>query len=176
MPVLEGARELVSLLSGADIPVAIVSGSSRAEIKEALVELGFESQLAFYMGAEDYPEGKPAPDGYLKAARRLNVEPKDCLVFEDSEAGIASARNAGMRVVATSAANREVVCKNYGPRTSPQLASAAAAAAALVRGGVGGKGLRGLGPFIHQTFICRSSSRERSNCDSSAQRHRRWRL
>ncbi|NVB38902.1 HAD family phosphatase [Pseudenhygromyxa sp. WMMC2535] len=103
--VLDGARELVETLAALDIPTVIVSGSSRREIAEALEVLGFAERLRFYMGAEDYPRGKPAPDGYLAAAARLGVEPARCLVFEDSEAGVASALAAGMRVVATAAAN-----------------------------------------------------------------------
>jgi beta-phosphoglucomutase-like phosphatase (HAD superfamily) len=104
--VLDGARELVATLVTLEIPTAIVSGSCRAEIAEALELLGFGHHLRMYLGAEDYPRGKPAPDGYLSAADRLAVAPSQCLVFEDSEAGIASALAAGMRVVATSAANR----------------------------------------------------------------------
>lgn len=104
--VLEGAVELVTTLATLEIPTAIVSGSCRAEIAEALELLGIESHLRMYMGAEDYPRGKPAPDGYLAAARQLEVAPAGCLVFEDSEAGIDSGLTAGMRVVATSAANR----------------------------------------------------------------------
>jgi len=105
LQVLAGARELVDLLCELSIPIAIVSGSSRAEIAEALDELGFAKRLEFWLGAEDYPHGKPAPDGYLRAAKRLAIAPARTLVFEDSHAGIASGLAAGMRVVATAAAN-----------------------------------------------------------------------
>lgn len=104
LQVLDGARELVALAVSLKIPVCIVSGSSRAEIEHALVPLGFADSLEFYYGAEDYSRGKPAPDGYLRAATTLGVVPEHCLVFEDSEAGIGSALAANMRVVATSAA------------------------------------------------------------------------
>ncbi len=104
--VLDGARELVTTLVDLAIPTAIVSGSCRAEIADALELLGIEEHLRMYLGAEDYPRGKPAPDGYLAAAGQLAVAPDRCLVFEDSEAGIASGLAAGMRVVATAAANR----------------------------------------------------------------------
>jgi len=49
--------------------------------------------------AEDVDAGKPAPDGYLMAARWLDVPPEDCVVFEDAPAGVAAARSAGMRVI-----------------------------------------------------------------------------
>jgi len=104
--VLDGAVELVATLTTLEIPTAIVSGSCRAEIAEALELLGIEEHLRMYLGAEDYPRGKPAPDGYLAAAEQLAVMPARCLVFEDSEAGIDSGLAAGMRVVATAAANR----------------------------------------------------------------------
>lgn len=105
MPVLPGARELVEQVHAVGVAIAIVSGSSRAEIEQVLPKLGIESRLRFFMGAEDYPKGKPAPDGYLQAADRLGVERSRCLVIEDSHAGITSGIVAGMRVVATRAAN-----------------------------------------------------------------------
>lgn len=105
IPALAGAIELVHEVADAGVPVAIVSGSCRAEIEHALEDLGFGARLAFYLGAEDYPRGKPAPDGYLAAASRLGASPARCLVVEDSAAGIAAALEAGMRVLATAACN-----------------------------------------------------------------------
>ena len=103
--VLPGAVELIALLAEAGVPAVIVSGSSRAEIESLLPRLDPGQSLLFHLGAEDYERGKPAPDGYLKATKRLGVEPSRCLVLEDSEAGIESARRAGIRVWATRAAN-----------------------------------------------------------------------
>lgn len=103
--VLGGARELVETLVGLEVPVMVVSGSSRAELAESIALLGIGPQLRCYYGSEDYPRGKPAPDGYQKAAAFLGVEPSKCMVFEDSEVGIGSGLAAGMRVVATRAAN-----------------------------------------------------------------------
>jgi beta-phosphoglucomutase-like phosphatase (HAD superfamily) len=134
--VLEGARELVTTLVELEIPTAIVSGSCRAEIAEALELLGIGHHLRMYLGAEDYPRGKPAPDGYLAAASQLAIAPDRCLVFEDSEAGIASALAAGMRVVATSAANRPVGSSGHQDQRR----------AHLVVTGLGG---------IGRTFLCR---------------------
>jgi beta-phosphoglucomutase-like phosphatase (HAD superfamily) len=105
MPVMPGGAALVVNMHEREVPVAIVSGSCRAEIEQVLPRLGVAERLSFYLGAEDYPRGKPAPDGYLLAARRLGVAPDRCLVVEDSHAGIASARAAGMRVIATRGAN-----------------------------------------------------------------------
>ena len=56
--------------------------------------------VSYFAGFENYENSKPEPDGYLKAAEVLQVEPKNCLVFEDSVVGIQAAKNAGMAVVA----------------------------------------------------------------------------
>jgi HAD superfamily hydrolase (TIGR01509 family) len=106
--VLDGARELVETLAALGVQLGVVSGSCRAELGEAIELLGIGRHLRVVLGSEDYPRGKPAPDGYLAAARQLAVTPAHCLVFEDSEAGIGSGLAAGMRVVATAAANRPV--------------------------------------------------------------------
>lgn len=105
LPVLPGAPELVALARGAGIRAAIVSGSARGEIAQALEVLKIGPLLEFYVGAEDVVRGKPSPEGYLQAASRLGADPGRCLVVEDSEAGIAAGLAAGMRVLATAAAN-----------------------------------------------------------------------
>lgn len=84
----------------ADYPVAIVSGSPRHDIRHALEQEGLADCVRFYLGAEDYPRGKPDPAPYTTAAERLGVHAADCLVFEDSSAGVCSAKAAGMTVVA----------------------------------------------------------------------------
>lgn len=111
--VLDGARELVTTLVELDVRVTIVSGSCRAELAEAIEMLGIARHLGRYFGAEDYTRGKPAPDGYLAAASHYGVEPVRCLVFEDSRAGVESGLAAGMRVVATAAANRPIGDPGY---------------------------------------------------------------
>ncbi len=81
-------------------PVAIVSGSPRRDVEAAVDLMDARDAVAFVLGAEDYPRGKPAPDGYLAAARRLNVPPESCVVFEDSPIGVRAAKAAGMFCVA----------------------------------------------------------------------------
>ncbi len=85
--------------------VAIVSGSSRGEIAAALDHLGLRDVIEFVVGAEDVSAGKPSPEGYLQAASALGVHPHDCIVFEDSSAGLRAARAAGMYGVAVAAGN-----------------------------------------------------------------------
>lgn len=81
-------------------PVVIVSGSTRRQVDDAIAMMGIGRLLQFYLGSEDYPRGKPDPMCFLLAARRLNVKPAECLVFEDSTAGVCAARAAGMHCVA----------------------------------------------------------------------------
>ena len=78
------------------IPLAVVSGSRRNSVMHSLSALGLVDKFDVLVCAEDYARGKPAPDCFLTAAERLGVEPKDCLVFEDTDMGIEAARAAGM--------------------------------------------------------------------------------
>ncbi len=82
-----------------EVSFAIVSGSPRTSIVDTLTRLGLLDLFPVLVGAEDYARGKPDPEPFLTAASRLGVAPADCLVFEDAEAGIASARAAGMQWV-----------------------------------------------------------------------------
>lgn len=81
-------------------PVAVVSGSSRRTVDEMLRLAGVEGEVCLIVATEDVRRGKPDPAPYLLAAERLGVPPEECLAFEDSAAGVRSAKAAGMRVVA----------------------------------------------------------------------------
>lgn len=81
------------------IPLAIVSGSPRANVEQTLATLGLTDRFKVLVCAEDYKQGKPHPEPFLLAARLLDVAPAHCLVFEDADAGIASAEAAGMQWV-----------------------------------------------------------------------------
>ena len=87
------------------VPLAICSGAARAEIEPVVEAAGLAPLLRGIVSSDDVVEGKPHPEGYTKAVRELldGVDPADVLVFEDTEAGIASARAAGIgRVLALS--------------------------------------------------------------------------
>ncbi len=81
-------------------PTAIVSGSPNRDIAEAIEYMEIGDSLSFYLGSSDYSPGKPDPTCFLDGARRMNVEPSRCVVFEDAPAGILAARRAGIPVVA----------------------------------------------------------------------------
>jgi len=88
-------------------PVAVVSGSPHDDVVNGVKLIGAHSDVKLLLGAEDYPRGKPFPDGYLRAAELLGVEPSACVVFEDSSVGVQSAKAAGMHCVALSRVDGE---------------------------------------------------------------------
>jgi len=96
---IPGSVELLKRLA-AICPVAVVSGSPRADVAEGLARMGLAGCVQFHLGSEDYGPGKPDPACFLMAARRLKLPPETCLVFEDSAAGVRAARAAGMACVA----------------------------------------------------------------------------
>jgi HAD superfamily hydrolase (TIGR01509 family) len=99
LPLLPGAAEAVRRTAAA-FPLGLASSSNR-EIFEAVLELaGLSGCFRATVSSEEVARGKPAPDVYLEAARRLGIEPEACAAVEDSHAGIASAKAAGMRVIA----------------------------------------------------------------------------
>jgi beta-phosphoglucomutase family hydrolase len=81
------------------IPFAVVSGSRRTSVVGSLSKLDLLDKFDTLVCAEDYKNGKPAPDAFLLAAARLGVPPEDCLVFEDTALGIQAATAAGMASV-----------------------------------------------------------------------------
>jgi HAD superfamily hydrolase (TIGR01509 family) len=81
------------------VPMAVASGGSRRIILETMRHLPYASRFATVVTREDVERGKPAPDIFLLAARRLGVVPARCTVFEDSDEGIAAAVAAGMKVI-----------------------------------------------------------------------------
>jgi HAD superfamily hydrolase (TIGR01509 family) len=104
VPFFPGARTLVRALA-AEVPVAIASGALHGEIEAILTAGGLRDAFTAIVGADDVSRSKPHPEPYLTAMARVKghepgLRPADCLVFEDSMPGIASARSAGMQVVA----------------------------------------------------------------------------
>ena len=99
LPLIAGAKEAVERLAGS-FALAVASSSNRPLIDLVLEISGLERFFAATVSAEEVRRGKPAPDVYLEACRRLELEPGRAAAVEDSHAGIASARAAGMRVIA----------------------------------------------------------------------------
>jgi len=99
LPLIDGAREAVERLA-AVYPLALASSSNRSLIDAVLELAGLASSFTATVSSEEVARGKPAPDVYLEAARRLGVPAAGCAAVEDSHGGIRSAREAGMLVVA----------------------------------------------------------------------------
>jgi HAD superfamily hydrolase (TIGR01509 family) len=99
LPVIPGAREAVERLA-ARWPLGLASSSNRELIDLALELLGVRHLFKTTVSSEEVARGKPAPDVYLEAARRLGVDPAHAAAIEDSHNGILAAKAAGMRVIA----------------------------------------------------------------------------
>jgi len=102
-------RRELPLIAGAELAVervaerwtlALASSSNRELIDLVLESSGLDRFFQSSVSSEEVPRGKPAPDVFLEAARRLGVEPARCAAVEDSENGILAARAAGMRTIA----------------------------------------------------------------------------
>ncbi len=98
-PLLPGAVEAVERLA-ARWPLAIASSSNRELIEAVLASTPLGPLFELTVSSEEVPRGKPAPDVYLEAARRLGVEPARSAAVEDSHNGILAAKAAGMRTLA----------------------------------------------------------------------------
>ncbi|MFI1736881.1 HAD family hydrolase [Streptomyces sioyaensis] len=96
------ASELVHDLAGAGVPLALVTGASAARADRALRTLGLTGRFGTTVTWGESARGKPAPDCYLLAARRLGIPPAECLVFEDTSGGVRAATAAGAICVAVS--------------------------------------------------------------------------
>jgi HAD superfamily hydrolase (TIGR01509 family) len=99
LPLVEGAVEAVERLA-AHWPLGLASSSNRELIDLVLELSGLARFFAATVSSEEVARGKPAPDVYLEAARRLGVRPERCAAVEDSENGILAAKAARMRVLA----------------------------------------------------------------------------
>jgi HAD superfamily hydrolase (TIGR01509 family) len=99
LPLLAGAREAVERLA-ARWPLGLASSSNREVIDLVLETAGLRRFFQVTVSSEEVGRGKPAPDVYLEAARRLDVVPGRCAAVEDSHNGIRAAADAGMRVIA----------------------------------------------------------------------------
>jgi beta-phosphoglucomutase family hydrolase len=98
LPVVEFARQV----SSQGFPVAIASGGTHDVVTSTLEKTGLAPLFPVVVTADDVEHGKPAPDMFLLAAKRMGVEPQRCLVFEDAEPGVKAAGAAGMKWVLVS--------------------------------------------------------------------------
>ena len=119
-PIFPGVPPLVGQLS-AVTPLAVASGSLHAVIDVVLGMEGLRPYFSHVVSVEDVGRPKPFPDVFIRAAERLGVPPSECVVIEDSAAGVRAGKQAGMRVIAitntlpaSALTEADVVVSSYG--------------------------------------------------------------
>jgi HAD superfamily hydrolase (TIGR01509 family) len=95
VPAMPGAQAWVETATQSGLALAVVSNSPRFQVDVSLRHHVWADGLTVRFGVDEVPRPKPAPDGYLHAARALGVKPERCLIVEDSATGLAAARAAG---------------------------------------------------------------------------------
>jgi HAD superfamily hydrolase (TIGR01509 family) len=135
LPLMPGAVDAVKRLAER-YPLAVASSSNRPLIDAVLEVAGLAPYFTATVSSEEVPRGKPAPDVYLEAARRLGVAPERCAAVEDSHGGIRAAKAAGMLVIAfpnptyppdeESLAQADVVIRSLDELTPELVASGSA--------------------------------------------------
>jgi HAD superfamily hydrolase (TIGR01509 family) len=96
---MPGLFDLLDLIDERGLPKAVATSSEHSYLTALLAKLNLQDRFQTLLTAEDVTQGKPHPEIYLTAARRLNVEPREMLVLEDSEAGTQAAAAAGAHIV-----------------------------------------------------------------------------
>jgi HAD superfamily hydrolase (TIGR01509 family) len=96
VPTKPGLESVLGWLEARAFPRAVATSSARATAHRLLQAAGVRQRFEIVVGGDEVTHGKPAPDLFLLAAERLGVAPSDCVVLEDSSAGIRAAHRAGM--------------------------------------------------------------------------------
>lgn len=100
LQLMPGVREMIAKLREQGIPLAITSSAVASSIDAILARLGLRDAFTLIVDGSEVQHGKPDPEAYLLTARKLNVRPEQCVVFEDSHVGVVAAKRAGMFCVA----------------------------------------------------------------------------
>jgi haloacid dehalogenase superfamily, subfamily IA, variant 3 with third motif having DD or ED/haloacid dehalogenase superfamily, subfamily IA, variant 1 with third motif having Dx(3-4)D or Dx(3-4)E len=96
---IEGIPELLKALKAHNIPIAVASSSTACFIKEVLNKVKIEKYIKTWVSGDDIEKSKPEPDIFLKTAELLQVNPRKCIVVEDSKNGVIAAKKAGMKCI-----------------------------------------------------------------------------
>ncbi len=97
---MNGLQRLIDRLKAEAMPVALATSAPQLNVAHTLAELNLAGAFPIIVRGDEVARGKPAPDVFIEAARRLGIAAADCLVFEDAPMGIEAAQAAGMQVVA----------------------------------------------------------------------------
>lgn len=113
-PFVPGVENYIKSLKSNGIRTAVVTSSNILKMENVYrCHPGFREMFDMILTSEDFSESKPSPYCYLKAMRLFGAGPEDCVVFEDSLAGLQSARASGAFVTALTTTNPEEVVRNY---------------------------------------------------------------
>lgn len=98
--VMPGLPELLDDLKPAPVKKALASGSSQEDVRQVLAHMGLEDYFDAVVSGYEVKNGKPEPDIFLEAAKRLGIDPRFAVVLEDAGVGVTAAKAAGMKVIA----------------------------------------------------------------------------
>lgn len=121
LPPMPGSIEFLRTLKAKGVKMGLVTSSDTSKVQRAFKELELEGIFDTVVTADRITRGKPDPMCYLLAASDLKVSPADCLVFEDSFAGIQFRTEAGMRVIGLTTTNPEELLKDLVYETIPDF-------------------------------------------------------
>ena len=97
IPLKEGVKELFSMLKEKDYKIALATSAKRERVEKQIKDKWLKESFDAIVCGDDVEKGKPSPDIFLKAAKKIDVEPENCFVVEDSPAGIKAAFSGGMK-------------------------------------------------------------------------------
>ncbi len=101
-PLMDGARESIEFFSNLGLKLAVVTGAGREGVSATISAHRLEKYFSTFVSSDDVVDSKPAPDCYLLAAKRLGIDPAECIAIEDTESGVAAADAAGIQCVSVS--------------------------------------------------------------------------
>lgn len=97
IPLKEGVKELFSMLKEKNYKIALATSAKRERVEKQIKDKWLKESFDAIVCGDDVEKGKPSPDIFLKAAKKIDVEPENCFVVEDSLAGIKAAFSGGMK-------------------------------------------------------------------------------
>ena len=97
IPLKEGVKELFSMLKEKTYKIALATSAKRERVEKQIKDKWLKESFDAIVCGDDVEKGKPSPDIFLKAAKKIDVEPENCFVVEDSPAGIKAAFSGGMK-------------------------------------------------------------------------------
>ena len=109
---IDGVDVFLSKVKSKDISTALATGSGKEKLDFIFSKLDFKKYFDAVLSADDISYGKPNPEIFVKAAKKLNVQPNDALIFEDAARGVEAASNAGMLCTAITSTHSKSLLKN----------------------------------------------------------------